>query len=220
MFQSKQRAIVVPQWEHARLAGAIAYHWGNDHMAPPPLDRDAFALGVTFHDRGYGRMDNMPIGGVDESIWLATQQRGINMRSDDVIVDTVALMHIRRLLSYNSGADVEAVTQSAETRIAQNIAQTAYTRQDFENADSITRTCDMISFRFCFEDNITYEEKAVFNGDENVTIQVDVRDGHINLHPWTLSVPELRGFILGYEQVGYPDHLRPVILPYTVTPKE
>ena len=69
MFKSKKRAITIPQSEHARLAGYLAYHWGNADVAPPPLDRVAFASGVTNHDRGYGHLDSMAIGEVDDAIW-------------------------------------------------------------------------------------------------------------------------------------------------------
>ena len=29
MFKSKQRPIVIPQWEHQKLAGTLALLWGN-----------------------------------------------------------------------------------------------------------------------------------------------------------------------------------------------
>ena len=30
MFKSKLRPVVVPQWEHEKLAGTLALLWGND----------------------------------------------------------------------------------------------------------------------------------------------------------------------------------------------
>jgi hypothetical protein len=40
--------------------------------------------------------------------------------------------------------------------------------------------------------------------------------GEIRLDPWPLAVPELRGFILGYDLIGYPDNPQPLLLPYTI----
>ena len=39
MFRSKARPIVIPQYEHGRLAGTLAQHWGNDHF-----DRQQFQI--------------------------------------------------------------------------------------------------------------------------------------------------------------------------------
>ena len=54
MFKSKQRAIVITQHEHGRLAGMLAANWGNARFAKPSINFDSFVKGVTFHDRGYG----------------------------------------------------------------------------------------------------------------------------------------------------------------------
>ncbi|MEM6530130.1 MAG: DUF3891 family protein [Chloroflexota bacterium] len=219
MFQSKTRNIVIPQSEHARLAGIIAYHWGNTAIATTPIDTTAFAAGVTLHDRGYGLIDTMGIGTTDESVWLMTQQRGIHTPEADPVIDTVALMHILRLLSHSNENDAQAFLQLADERIAHNIAQTAHTREDFVQADRVTELCDNISFKFCFE------EPAQFTGNvgpneklQPIHAQVEPQ-GVIHLNPWPLRVAEVRGFILGYQAAGYPDHLQPILVEYKITPE-
>ncbi|MEL7233495.1 MAG: DUF3891 family protein [Chloroflexota bacterium] len=219
MFQSKTRNIIIPQSEHARLAGTIAYHWGNTATAATPIDKTAFAAGVTLHDRGYGLIDTMGIGTTDESVWLMTQQRGIHTPEADPVIDTVALMHIRRLLSHSDEADAQAFIQLADERIAHNIAQTAHTHDEFVQADRVTELCDNISFKFCFE------ELAQFTGNVGATdnlqpIQVQIKPrGVIHLNPWPLNVAEVQGFILGYQAAGYPDHLQPILVEYAITPQ-
>lgn len=218
MFKSKLRPITIPQSEHARLAGILAYLWGNNQIAPPPLDQSAFAMGVTWHDRGYGLLDTMAIGEVDEPIWLATQRRGLETCLTNPIADTVALMHIRRLLSYNEKPESEPVIALAEQHITNNIQNTPYTRTIFEQADTITNMLDSIAFAFSFEAP-TQLEKSVFSHGGYVSIQVEINAGHITLDPWALAVPEVRGFIMGYQLSGYPDHLQPVLVEFTVLPK-
>jgi hypothetical protein len=220
MFKSKIRNLTIPQAEHARLAGTIAYHWGNADIPPPAIDPVAFAAGVTTHDRGYGLLDTMGIGEVDEAVWLATQRRGVQMTDANPVTDTVALLHLRRLLSHGEGADVAALIALAEDRIARNIAQTDATRQQFDQADTITELCDNISFKFCFEEPTQFTG-TVFAGDAPREIQVHVLDGGtVQLDPWPLSVPVLRGFILGYALNGYPDHLQPILIDYAIVPAQ
>ncbi|MCA9912770.1 MAG: DUF3891 family protein [Anaerolineae bacterium] len=128
MFKSKLRPIIIPQTEHARLSGILAHLWGNDRIAPPPVERAAFTMGVTYHDRGYGSLDTMPIGEVDEQVWLATQRRGIETPLTNIIADTVALVHIRRLLTYTDHPGAKPLLALADQRIEDNIRQTSHTR--------------------------------------------------------------------------------------------
>src|SRR5437868_3074723 len=53
MFRSRRRAVVFPQADHARFAGAIALAWRER----PQLPFDSFVRGVADHDRGYGGLD-------------------------------------------------------------------------------------------------------------------------------------------------------------------
>jgi hypothetical protein len=64
MFTSKQRPIVIPQWEHQKLAGTLALLWGNAEFERPPVPFESFLTGVGLHDRAYGPFDNLPIGGI------------------------------------------------------------------------------------------------------------------------------------------------------------
>ena len=218
MFKSKKRAILIPQSEHARLAGQIAYYWGNAEVKAPPLDHAAFASGVTNHDRGYGRLDTMAIGETEELIWLATQRRGIQMHSSDPVADTVSLMHIRRLLSHVQEDDARSLLALADERILRNIRQTSFTHQAFEQADTIAELCDDIAFKFCFEEPVRFERSVSSQG---AMLEIEVRldgAGRVQLHPWPLSVPELRGCILGYNPPGYPDHLDPMLVEFQIVP--
>ena len=217
MFKSKMRQIIISQSEHARLSGHLAYFWGNAEVALPPIDPISFAMGVTHHDRGYGHLDTMAIGEVDDAVWLATQKRGILTPLADPIADTVALMHIRRLLNYATGDAAANVIALAEQRIEQSISETPYTRDHFNHADTITDLCDMVSFALCFEEPTQFQRSVDSQGETKV-IQVTVLGrGHIQLSPYPFSIPEIKGFILGYHTVGYPDHLQPVIVEYTIT---
>jgi len=61
MFKSKLRPIVIPQSEHAKLAGTLALLWGNTSFDLPETDWLSFIAGVGLHDRGYGYLDTSAI---------------------------------------------------------------------------------------------------------------------------------------------------------------
>jgi hypothetical protein len=98
MFRSTERPVVYSQAEHARLAAVIAQAWGNAEYSRPPLPLDSFVRGVLLHDRGYGELDNDPIGEVGNERWLEIMRRGFAAEDGDPVVDLVAMLHIRRLV--------------------------------------------------------------------------------------------------------------------------
>jgi hypothetical protein len=89
MFKSKQRPIVIPQWEHQKLAGTLALLWGNADFERPPIPFESFLAGVGLHDRAYGLLDNLPIGGIPEEEWLVLTHSGFEMTWADPIADLI-----------------------------------------------------------------------------------------------------------------------------------
>src|SRR5206468_5254481 len=104
-FHSRRRPIVFPQADHARFAAVLALAWAE----MPPLPFASFVRGVADHDRGYGEHDDYDIDTVDDATWIEIQRRGFAPRGEDAVVDLVAALHVRRLLSRNDpGATAEA----------------------------------------------------------------------------------------------------------------
>ncbi len=219
MFRSRNRSIIVPQAEHARFAGAIAYLWGNDAFAPPELDPNAFALGVAIHDRGYGELDAAGIGEADAATWLAMQRAGLAARHPDPIVDTIALTHIRRLVSGKTSPAAQELVREFDEVIAENVARTGLDHGAFETADSITAVCDSISFLFCFEERSSVSREVVVDHTTGATrtIEIAINDGgEVRLRPWPLAVREMTGFLIAYHETGYPGNPTPILLPYSL----
>lgn len=221
MFKSKARPIIVTQAEHGRLSGILASLWGNDRFDRPKLNFTSFVLGVTYHDRGYGLIDNTPIGEADQDEWKAIQKRGIvDGFHDDPIANIVALLHIKRLLVWSNEPEL---IELAELHIRQSLIKTDIPIKTFEWADKITRLCDNISFDYSFEAMI---QKPIdiyprVDSDETVTITHRLGDnGEIFVKPWTFSVDQYSGFITGYNAKQFPDHLDPVYMPFTIRPDD
>ncbi|MCC6615565.1 MAG: DUF3891 family protein [Anaerolineae bacterium] len=224
MFKSQKRPIVVPQSEHARMAGILASLWGNELFDRPAMDFQSFIKGVTFHDRGYSQLDYDAIGEVAPERWLAIQRQGISQDAGDAAANAVALLHMKRLVDRSgSEAPYDELVALAEQRIADSVARTSLPRAAFEWADKITNWCDDVAFDFSMETRFHQAGSVCTRVDsaDTVTIEYDLRpEGVIAVRPWPFSVESYSGFIIGYEIEGYPERLEPVLMPFTLTPWE
>jgi hypothetical protein len=192
MFRSLRRDVVFPQMNHAAFAGELALLWES-----LPLTRESFVRGVALHDRGYGELDNDPIGGVPRERWLEIQHRGFAMHDDDPIVDLIACMHITRLVRGAVPAFEEALPKLRERARVDEATALA--------ADTITNLCDRISFDVCFEEaadgsvgDIAYE----YDGGHTVTVD-----------PWPFATDEFSLLLIGFQSDGYPERLERVLEP-------
>lgn len=219
MFRSKIRPIVIPQYEHSRLAGTLAQHWGNDQFDRPAMNFASFVAGVALHDWHYGFGDNLPIDGADEKEWIAMTRRGLALRLPDPISDIVAKLHLRRLCSYNRTAERVALMAEFDEVVRARLPETEHSRAEFEWADKITRFCDNIAFHFSFEAERELTANVCMQaGDERetaVTYHIQPK-GQITIDPWPFAVPDISGMIIGYQAESYPNILQPVIVPFTV----
>jgi hypothetical protein len=215
MFKSKVRPIVVPQYEHGKLAGSLAALWGNDDFARPVIDFTSFVRGVTLHDWGYGVVDNLPIGQVDEAEWLKVIRKGAEHRFDDPITDIVARLHLKRLLKLRVSPGREELVRLIEKMVEEQLNETHFVIEQFEWADKITRFCDQVAFDFSFEEPTEYALPVYTKADasEEATLTYKIKPGgEIWVDPWPFSVSAYSGIIIGYRQEGYPDRLQPEVI--------
>ncbi len=221
MFKSKVRPIVIPQYEHSRLAGSIALLWGNKNFDKPPLPFESFVQGVAFHDWHYGVLDNLAIGEADEADWLEMTRKGVHYWFDDPVTDIVAKYHLRRLLRGHEGVEMEQEINQLSLRITERIAQTEFIDEQFEWADRITRFCDSLAFDFSFEQPTQYDISLYtkINSNEETAVTYNLkRQGEIIIDPWPFNVPSFSGIITGYAAESYPEHLEPITIPYHFHP--
>jgi hypothetical protein len=219
MFRSKARPIVIPQYEHGRLAGILAQQWGNDNFDRPSMNFASFVEGVALHDWHYGFGDNLPIDGADEDAWLAMTRRGLALRLPDPISDIVAKLHLRRLCSYNPTAERVALMAEFDEVVQVRLPETGHSRVEFEWADKITRFCDNVAFHFSFEveRELSANVGMRVNDKRGTAVTYHIQPhGQIIIDPWPFAVPTISGMILGYQAEGYPDVLLPVVVPFQI----
>ena len=216
MFKSKRRPIVTPQSEHLKLVGTLAMLWGNDDFDLPPIERESMILGMGTHDRGYGHLDNHPIGGMDASEWFPIARRTFNMPCSDMMADTIVKYHFRRLASYDNSPERRGLTEEFSKGIDEHLKEHGLSEQLFERIDRITNLCDSLSFSLCFEVPASGEISIFPRNEEDreVTVKYHVEDGIIRVDPWPFSVDSHKGYLLAYKSDGYPETLDPVILTY------
>lgn len=216
MFKSKRRPIVTPQSEHLKLVGTLAMLWGNDEFDLPPIERESMIAGMGTHDRGYGYLDNHPIGGMDESEWFPIARRTFNMSCSDVVADTIVKYHFRRLAGHDDSPGRKALTEEFSKAIDEHLRKHNLSKELFDRIDRITDLCDSLSFSLCF-DMPASGEISIFprNGEDmEVSIKYHVEDSIISVDPWPFSVDSHPGYLLAYKSEGYPETLDPVILTY------
>jgi len=216
MFKSKRRPIVTPQSEHLKLVGTLAMLWGNDDFDLPPIRRESMVLGMGTHDRGYGYLDNHPIGGMDASEWFPIARQTFSMSCSDVVADTIVKYHFRRLASHDDSQGRKTLTEEFSKGIDKHLKEHGLSKQLFERIDRITNLCDSLSFSFCFDVPASGEISIFSRNDEDseVAVKYHVADGIIRVDPWPFSVDYYQGYLLAYKSDGYPERLDPVILTY------
>ena len=216
MFKSKRRQIVTPQSEHLKLVGTLAMLWGNDQFDAPPIERHSMIMGMGLHDRGYGYLDNSPIGGLRDEEWEVIARRGFNMECSDIAADTIVKYHFRRLASHGESEIRKSLHDDFTKGIDEQLKKYHLSRPLFDRMDRITDLLDRLSYELCF-DVPASGRFSLFprnDEDEEVTVEYHIEDGEINVTPWTFSVDEHQGYLIAYHKDGYPERLDPVILPY------
>ncbi|HEY2777254.1 MAG TPA: hypothetical protein VGI77_05070 [Gaiellaceae bacterium] len=74
----------------------------------------------------------------------------------------------------------------------------------------MTNVCDRVAFHFPFEEAASGEVREIsFRLDGLGTVEVE---------PWPLSVPSLRGLVPAFEADAYPRRLVPVVVPFELRP--
>lgn len=217
MFRSKTREIIIPQSEHARLAGTLASLWGNREFDVPPID--AFILGVTLHDRGYGSIDNDPLFEVPEERWLEIQCKGVTERTGNPALDLIVLLHSKRLALYNPTPKRHQFADELELLIEDELRKQSAPRELFEWVDERTHLLDDIAFDFSFEvpKQRTRRIRPKVGSLETTDMTYSISGSLIQVTPWPFRLNYHEGFLIGYRSFQYPTCLEPVLIPYLLT---
>ena len=218
MFKSKRRPIVTPQSEHLKLVGTLAMLWGNDEFDVPLIERSSLIAGIGLHDRGYGYLDNAPIGEMGDEEWFPIARRTFSMPCSDVIADTIVKYHFRRLAGHFDTPGRKALYAEFSDALDEHLDKHNLSKELFDRIDRITDLCDSLSFSFCF-DVPASGEISIFprnDDDKEITVKYHVEDGVLSASPWPFSTESYEGYLVAYKSEGYPETLDPVILTYTL----
>lgn len=223
MFKSKVRPIVIPQFEHARLAAKLASMWGNADFDQPEIPFDSFVEGVALHDWQYSNSDNLSIGDINEAEWLDVMRIGIELEFTDPIAEVIAKLHMMRLVRTPTSPERKQIVEAFETRISNVVAQTGFSREQFEWADRITRFCDSLAFDFSYEQPTKDSTPVLAKTNDSDVTQLSYEigpNGLIKIGRWPFSAASFSGMLTGYELDDYPNTLTPKVIQYQVNPQQ
>lgn len=91
--------MIIPQREHARLAGNIAVYWGNKDFELPKLALYAVVKGITFHQNGYDLLDTYPVKEMDDDTLLHVLKNDFDVHMSDREAELINMFHQFRLVS-------------------------------------------------------------------------------------------------------------------------
>lgn len=222
MFRTRISNVLIPQYEHLKLSGALALAWGNERFEKPLCDFNSFVKGVALHDRGYGTFDESIIGEMDGEEWLAISRRGFYEEYDDKLADAIVKMHLLRLAKgfASHHPQVPVLIGEMEEHLEQMRQSMGIELSLLEFIDRITNFCDSISFDFCHQNTkaVSVDIQPTFSSTATVPLTYEIsEDGKIEVSPWPFQPPKISGYLIGYEARGFPEK-EPVLLPFTVEP--
>jgi len=222
MFRNERLGVIIPQQEHARMAGHVALHWGNENFDKPKIGVEALVKGLTLHHMGYGPNDTLDFTSLNDEELLKVYENDTQVSLGDTDAELVNLFHHLRLVrNRNEKTPTEAfldLQKEIETTIETKLTQSKFTKADFDWTNKITHLCDRIAFNFSMgkmkEPSIGICSRVGSNDAVAVVHDVDVET--ITLHPWPFSVKSFKGFVIAYESKDYPHSLSPVLMEYEV----
>lgn len=227
MFTYKSKNLVIPQREHARLAGNIAVYWGNKHFDLPRIPLSTVVKGITFHQNGYDTFDINPVGEMSEDILYRVFENDFNVDMKDQNAELVNMFHQFRLVNgkvKREGSEKFKKLKEEFNQVIQTRLKTSKFREkDFLWTNRITHLCDKVSFNFCMENKV--EEIVPLYIKTNSQVMQNskhrlVSENTVQLDSWPFSIREIKSVVIGYEKLNYPNHLIPHLLQVKLVPMQ
>lgn len=227
MFESKSLPIIVPQQEHARLAGFLAFSWGNKDFDKPAYSLEAIATGLTFHHMGYGPLDTVAFRELPEDEILEVFKKDIAIELGDVDAELVNLFHQLRLvnnrLARGNSEGFLKLQKKIESMIAAKLTKSNFSREDFEWANRITHLCDRLSFNFC-QGEVAEAAVDVYSQRESLQkVSISnwlVGTDTIVVDPWPFAKDEIHFVVIAYLAEKYPQTLLPHLIHVQILPNK
>ncbi|MGQ7845153.1 DUF3891 family protein [Granulosicoccus sp. 3-233] len=216
MFESTRRTINFTQYEHMRLAGILAQHWGNDDFDRPELPSASFNAGVALHDLGFGTCDEFAIGAMSAVERAYTLERLMNTELSDRVAETVVKHHALRLMDDDEHA---LLKNECRQRIRALAETTQISEALYQRADAVTAFCDSVAFHFCFEKPfkgaVSVYPRRESRQRRSLSITMN-GEGLVQVSPWPFDQASLDGYLLAFERETYPSTLRAIQVPWEI----
>ena len=225
MFKAKKRNLIIPQREHARLAGNISIYWGNKIFDLPNIPLHSVVKGITFHQNGFSLLDTYPVKEMDDDTLLNVLKNDFNVQMSDGEAGLINMFHQFRLVSKRlitkPSEKFGELQKEFKIAIENKLRSSKYSKNDFLWADRITNLCDRISFNFSFGEEIaeTIPVYPKVGSEKEIEIKQLLKDENtIELDNWPFSSKEIKNVVIAYESEGYPKLLKPVLLEFILLP--
>lgn len=219
MFRHKQENIIIPQFEHLKMVGLLAQHWGNAEFSLPELPREDFITACYTHDLGFGTISNdtYEIGNMSKQQRIEVVKKCVSVEFANDITRMIVARHFLRLLSFGS-YDFPELRELLNHKIDDLKQKIDIAKQVFNHVDTIIDLLDAISFDFSSGVSSDYTVNVFQDSQSEKQIEMGytIQNSIITLNHWPFSVNQIKGAIIAYQAEGYPNKLVPVLKTFTV----
>lgn len=208
MFKRNNQNLVIPQFEHTRLAATIASHFDFSNFSISEKTIKNIILASSFHDRASFEKDDIDINEMNKAQRKELVDQYMEVQYENYELELFVMMHHSRLLDEPGYLKMKS---RFDERINEIILKNNLDRELYYNLDTLVGFFDHLSFDFCYQENggHTYE---VFDGKAIKTVNYLITDNSIEIHDLKLKLSKFETFIFAYKLSTYPEKLEPSII--------
>lgn len=212
MFRYKDNWIV-PQREHARLAGFILDNFKISYFGTIP--KDVVLEATIFHQQGYPEFDHIdfrsPKADRDLNVYINDTNEDILISQDAL---TLVMIHNLRILREtkipaDNWEGYISLANKLEEKINNRISKSNFEYPDFWEASHNLRLADRISFLLS-----EGKEGSTEFSINNIRYTFSIKENLISINPWIFKSNDFNLYLMAYESREYGKVNKPSIITF------
>lgn len=208
MFKRKKQNLVIPQFEHTRLAATIANHFDFSNYDISKETIKNLILSAAFHDRALYKKDLIDINEMKRSERKSLVDKYMKSKYENFELELFVMMHHSRLLNWPGYLKMK---WSFDERINEIVQKNNLDLKFYKKLDSLVGFFDHVSYDFCYQEMGKHKYK-IFDGTKIKTVQYKINEDSIEFFDIKLKSKKMETFIFTYKLNTYPKKLEPSVI--------
>lgn len=208
MFKRKKQDIVIPQFEHTRLAATIANHFDFSNFSISETTIKNIILAASFHDRALYDNDSIDINEMTKKQRREIVDKYMQSQYENYELELFVMMHHSRLLNWPGYLKMK---WRFDERIQEIVEKHGLDLKFYKKLDTLIGFFDHVSFDFCYQELGKHKYK-IFDGQKTKTVKYIIGENSIEFFDIKCKSSKLQTFIFAYKLSTYPKKLEPSVL--------